>query len=63
MLFRSGLNGLAGDALALISGVKDRDKYYEAERIQGRLKSEAYKYLVNKTLSSGKSIIRLWRIN
>jgi len=59
----SGLNGLAGDALALISGVKDRDKYYEAERIQGRLKSEAYKYLVNKTLSSGKSIIRLWRIN
>ena len=36
----SGLNGLAGDALALISGVKDRDKYYEAERIQGRLKSE-----------------------
>lgn len=54
----SGLNGLAGDALALISGVKDRDKYYEAERIQGRLKSEAYKYLVNKTLSSGKSIIR-----
>ena len=55
----SGLNGLAGDALALISGVKDRDKYYEAERIQGRLKSEAYKYLVNKTLSTVGKIFSL----
>ena len=53
------MNGLAGDALALISGVKDRDKYYEAERIQGRLKSEAYKYLVNKTLSTVGKIFSL----
>ena len=45
--------------MALISGVKDRDKYYEAERIQGRLKSEAYKYLVNKTLSTVGKIFSL----
>ena len=34
-------------------------KYYEAERIQGRLKSEAYKYLVNKTLSTVGKIFSL----
>lgn len=64
ILTMAGVNGFVADALGLITGVKDRQKYYDIETFQNRFRNEAGKYLMGKAIDqAGKMIDFVDRTN
>lgn len=57
ILSMAGVNGFVSDALGLITGVKDRHKYYEAITLQERFRNEAGKYFMGKAIKEAGKMI------